>query len=230
MPATTASRASLTVPPPALPARLELGQVGARDREAAVGGDRAVERRHRRLRARVRASSVTSSVARAGRAAAPARARVERARGRVEHQALRAQQRRRASQARDLERAARSGSGAHVAVGRVDVERLLARVEQHRADVDRRDAVHERVVHLRHERDAAARQPVDDGGAPTAAASGPGAARSRAPRRPPARRRPPAPAGWRGARAIPGRSRVVDPDRAGSARRRPAPCAGGSAG
>ena len=142
-----------------------------------------------------RAAQVVGGAPRVGR---------QRARGAVEQQLLRAHDRRR----REPREVAPAVVAARLPglVGGGDVERLGRRVEQDRADVDRRDAVDERVVHLRQQRDAPVAEALDRRSAPTAGASDPGAATApgrrarRAPRRRPARAAP------RGARASRGRS------------------------
>ena len=175
MPATAARIASLTVPPAALAAALSSASDGARHRVAAVGPDAAVEERHRRLRAV--AGELGEQL---GRAAQVAAARSGSA---VSARSAPCRNRR---WARSIGVGGELGEVPAAVVGprrpaarrAAEVHRLGRGVEQDRPDADRGHAVDERVVHLRHERDAPPRRPSTTS-APTAAASGRAAATSR---------------------------------------------------
>ena len=151
----------MTVAPCALVATLTPGQVGPHHRVAAVGADRAVERCHRGLRACARElGHEVGGPAQVGGGAAWIGGG-QRALSALGQQPLAAHHR--------LERQTREAACAVVGprlprpVGRGEVERLLGRVEQDGADVDRGDAVDQRVVHLGQERDAlAAGHALDD--------------------------------------------------------------------
>ena len=153
----------MTVAPPRLAGELEICQRRAGEGEAAIGAEALVQRRRRRGRARSRelhdelrgAAQVVRRAPRVWR---------QRPRGAVEQQLLRAHDRRRGEP--------RQVAAAVVAarlpglLGSCDLRGLGGRVEQDRADVDGRDPVDERVVHLRQQRDAPAAQALDHGQLP----------------------------------------------------------------
>ena len=144
---------------------LELGQADPHGGVAAVGADRAVERRHRSLRACARElGDEVGGAAQVGGGPAGIGGG---------QRALRAFGQQPLAEGHRLERQAREMARAVIGprlpgpVGRRQVERLPGRVEQDGADVDRGDAVDQGVVHLGQQGDALATgDALDDGELP----------------------------------------------------------------